>query len=466
MDKEPERLAFSQQYVRGEAHYGAWGLAAKGVGFVNTILTLSALSLYQYGVFQLVLSLYGAASYFTTIGNGVVNNDIAHFVREEKEGHAKKLFLEYNALRLIASVTLFCAFFFGAGLFAETYTFGFVSDIRLVAFLFLSEFFFSATESLLAVRLKFATVASRTALAKAAQLAALLYFLSTGNLGLHEMFLSMIFGSVFSVATMIPAFLGLYRQWIGTRVTKDRILHRIFATYGKWDLYRQFFGELTNRIQPWLIKVFVSTEAVAVFAVASAFIAAIKDVGFPVKTLKTLVPLHMEDEEKSRYIFVKGSRYLLAFSVLVTLGAAIAVPAVVYLFVPKYEIALPYFFAMLPAIPVTALGVIATTFLIALRKQRFLFWLGIEKNVTILTFSLGLLPVFGLWALAIEETVTPLLALIVVYIYMFRIRPAGFRFKLWEFVAFDRTDWEFFKVVYKDVSRTLLYFLRLRPTRP
>lgn len=462
MDKAPETLAFSQQYVRGEAHYGSWGFVTKGIGFVNTILTLSALSLYQYGVFQLVLSLYGAANYFTTIGNGVVNNDIAHFVREEKEGHAKKLFLEYNALRLIASVILFCTFFFGATLFAGAYTLGFVSDLRLVAFLFLTEFFFSATESLLALRLKFATVASRPALAKAAQLAALLYFLSTGDLGLPEMFLSMIFGSVFSILTMIPAFLSLYRQWFGTRVTEDRLLPRIFATYGKWDLYRQLAGELTNRIQPWLIKVFISTEAVAIFAVASAFIATIKDVGFPVKTLKTLVPLHMEDEEKSRYIFVKGSRYLLAFSVLATLGAALAVPVVVYLFVPKYEVALPYFFAMLPAIPVTALGVVATTFLIALRKQRFLFWLGIEKNITILTFSLGLLPLIGLWALAIEETVTPLLAVIVVYIYMFRVRPGGFRFTLKEFVTFDRTDWEFFKIVFKDTKSVVKSKLSFR----
>lgn len=460
MPEEPQKLAFSQQYVRGEAHYGSWGLAAKGIGFVNTIITLSALSLYQYGVFQLVLSLYGAATYFTTIGNGVVNNDIAHFVREGKEGHAKKLFLEYSTLRFIASVVLFCTFFFGATLFAETYTMGFISDLRIVAFLFLSEFFFNATESLLAVRLRFATVASRPAIAKAAQLAALVYFLSTGDLGLPEMFLSMIFGSVVSVATMIPAFLSLYRQWIGMRVTREHLLPRIFATYGKWDLYRQAAGEITNRIQPWLIKIFISTEAVAVFSVASAFIAAIKDVGYPVKTLKTLVPLHMSDEEKSRYIFVKGSRYLLAFSILMTLGAAVAVPVMVYLFVPKYTLSLPYFFAMLPAIPVTALGVVATTFLIALRKQRFLFWLGIEKNATMLTFSLGLLPAIGLWALAIEETMTPLLALIIVYLYMFRTEPGGFRFSLREFVTFDRSDLEFAKIVYKDLRSIIREKLR------
>src|SRR3989344_2044236 len=155
MEKAPEQLAFSQQYVRGEAHYGAWGLLAKGIGFANTFLTLSALSLYQYGVFQLVLSLHGAATDFTTIGDGVVNNDITHFIREGKEGRAKKLFYEYNSLRMIASVILWAAFFFGATFFAERYTFGFVAEIRTVSFLFLTEIFFNASESLLAARLKF-----------------------------------------------------------------------------------------------------------------------------------------------------------------------------------------------------------------------------------------------------------------------------------------------------------------------
>ena len=461
MGKAPERLAFSQQYVRGEAHYGAWGTLAKGIGFINTFLTLSALSLYQYGVFQLVLSLYGAANYFTTVGNGVVNNDIAHFIREGKEGSAKKLFYEYSALRLIATIILFCLFFFGATIFAERYTFGFVDDLRLVSFLFLTEFFFAAAQSLLAARLKFAVVASRAAVAKGVQLVALLYFLYQGNLGLEQMFISMIAGSLVSTLTMIPAFIALHVQWSKIPFAKDRILPMIFATYGKWDLYRQLAGELTTRVQPWLIKVFVSTEAVAIFSVATAFVAAIKDLGFPVKTLKTLVPLHMDDAEKSRGIFVRSSRYILAFSILVSIAAAAAVPLSIYLLVPKYTVALPYFFAMLPAIPITALGVIATTFLIALRKQRFLFWLGIEKNVIILAFYIGLLPLMGLWALAIEETVTPLAALAVVYVYMFRTSPGGFRFTLREFVTYDRSDWEFFKVVYKDmrdVAKRRLYF--------
>lgn len=459
MENPPEKLAFSQQYVRGEAYYGSWGLLAKGIGFANTFLTLSALSLYQYGVFQLVLSLYGAASYFTTIGDGVVNNDITHFIREGKEGKAKKLFYEYNSLRLAASIILFAVFFFGATLFAERYTLGFVAEVRTVSFLFLTEVFFNATESLLAARLKFAVVASRPAITKAAQLLALLYFFFASSIGLEEMFLSMIIGSVVSTLTMVPAFIRLHERWVRTPFAKERILPSIFATYGQWDLYRQFFGQITIRIQPWLIKIFVSTEAVAIFSVATAFIAAIKDVGFPVNTLKTLVPLYLSDPEKRQQIFVTSLRYMLVFSLLVSLGAFLTVPFIINTFLHQYTPALPFFYVMLGGIPLFAIGIITGTFIIALRRQKYLFFQGVTSSLLTLFSYIVFLPHYGLWALAVSQVVVLLAMILVTYFYMLKVQP-GVSFKLRQLVAFEKGDLLFASMVYTDVKKMVTAKLR------
>ncbi len=445
-----QHLSFSQKFIRGEAQYGFWSIVSKGFGFLNAIITLTSLTLYQYGVFQLLLSLYGAASYFTSIGKVVVDNDISHFIREKKEGHAKKLFYQYNAIRILASVILWGAFFFGASLFSEKYSVEFVKEIRIISFLFLTEVFFTATESLLAARLNFAVVASRPAVSKMAQFMGLGYFLLFGEIGLREVLISMIFGSFVALCAMVPAFYRLYGHWRNISFPKDKILFSIFSTYGKWDLYRQFISQVVVRIQPWLIKIFVSTEAVAIFSIASALINTMKDFAFPVKTLKSLVPLHMNDSKKIQKIFVNGLRYIFLLSIIVSFVAMLGIPPLVKTLLNQYTQSLPYFYLMLVGIPISSLGVITGIFIVALRKQKFLFLQVVLKGILISIFYVGFLPLYGLWALALERIVTPLVMFVVTYLYIVAIKP-GVTLHFRDIFVVGKEDIEFFKMMWKDI---------------
>lgn len=447
-------LSFSQKFLRGEGHYAIWGTAAKGIGFLNTIITLSALTLYQYGVFQLLLSLYGLASYFTSIGDGVVNNDITHYIKEKKEGHAKKLFFQYNLLRVIISVILWALFFFGASLFSEKYTSEFVNELRIISFLFLSEIFFTATESLIVAREKFAIAARRPLIAKFTQLLVLVGLYFYNGIGLREILISMIVGSAISVLTLAPIFFAIHNKWKGSLYPSENILKRIFLTYGKWDLYRQFVSQIVSRMQPWLIKFFVGTEAVAIFSLASALINGLKDFAFPAKTLKTLVPLSLDDPQKTQKIFINSMRYIFILSIAISILALIFAPIIVNNLLPQYKLSLPLFYIMLLGVPFSALGIITGVFIIALRKQKFLFSHAFLKGVFISLFYVILLPIFGLWALALERIATPLIMFFVTYFYIVKIRP-GINIDLKSLFKFTREDREFFRIMYKDFRSVL-----------
>lgn len=448
-------LSFSQKFVRGQARYSFWGMVTKGFSFVNTVIILASVTVYEYGVFQLVLSLYSAAIYFTTIGDGVVNNDISRLIGENKESEAKKLFFEYNLIRMAVSVVLWALFFFGATAFAQSYTLGFVEEIRLISFLFLTDFIFSATESLLESRLEFTAVARRYTSVKFIQCFVLIGFLWLGHIGLGEIFISMIFGSLLSTLTLIPAFIRIAKKWEGIAFAKEKMLLLIFSTYGKWSLYRQFVSQTISRVQPWLIKIFVGTEAVAIFSVATSFIGVIKDFGFPTDTLSTLVPLHLGDREKTQQIFIRGLRYIFALSILVSLGAFLAVPLVIKVFFHQYVSSLPFFNVMLVSIPLFAIGIITGTFIIALRKQKFLFFLGTTSSLLTLFFYIVFLPRYGLWALSAAQVVIPLITIVMTYFYMLKIQP-GVRFNFRQLVTFSKEDITFIKLMYKDIKKMIV----------
>jgi len=444
------QFSFSQKFIRGESRYGFWSVVSKGFGFLNALITLASLTLYQYGIFQLLLSLYGAASYFTSIGNGVVDNDISHFIREKKEGHAKKLFYQYNAIRISASVILWAAFFFGASLFSEKYSIEFIREIRIISFLFLTEVFFTATESLLVTRLNFAVAASRSAVSKIAQLTVLGYFLLFGEIGLREVLISVILSSLIATVTMIPAFARLYHPWRNTQFPKEKILFSIFFTYGKWDFYRQFINQVVVRIQPWLIKIFVNTEAVAIFSISIALINTIKDFAFPVKTLKSLVPLHMNDSKKTQKIFINSLRYIFLLSIVVSILALLGIPILVSTFFSQYIPSIPYFYLMLIGVPIASMGIITGIFIVALRKQKFLFLHAALRGMITVIFYGAFLPFYGLWALALERIVTPLIMLVITFLYIISVKP-GVTLHFRDIFVVGKEDTEFFKMMWKDI---------------
>ena len=122
--------------------------------------------------------------------------------------------------------------------------------------------------------------------------------------------------------------------------------------------------------EAWAIKLFINTEAVAIFSVAQTLLNTVAGF-FPVKTLSTLIPMEVKNEEKLRKIYTYGVKYLLVFSVLIGLVSSVCVPILINLFFNKYAVSLPYFSVLLLTLPLLAITAISSTFLTAFRRQNF-----------------------------------------------------------------------------------------------
>ncbi|TSC67867.1 MAG: hypothetical protein CEO19_14 [Parcubacteria group bacterium Gr01-1014_73] len=448
-----QKHSFLKKFIGGETSFGFWDSISKAIGLVNTFFIITALSLYQYGIFQLLLSIYAIFFNFLSLGRGVVNNDILRFIGEGREAKAKRLFFEYNGIRIVVGLLVAAFLFFTPGVLSSWYASDAVVLVRLLAGLLLLELAYAIFKALLSYRLQFHLIASRASLYKFVQLGVLIFFFFNHRLGIREVIYSMIFGSIISTFILIRPVLRSYGQWRGLPLAKEAIIFWVFKAHGKWEVFQQFVAKLTVSLQPWIIKIFVSTEAVAIFSVAQTMATTI--VGFyPTKTLGTLMPLRVNEPAQMQKIYNYAAKYLFLLAIVMAIGAAVAGPAAIYLFFPKYIPSLPYFFVLLLYLPINALSSTTSIFLVALRRQKDLFFQKVFKAITAIPMFF-LVMFFGLWGMTASHLIFAFTLFCTAYLFLRRV-PPGYSLKWRNFFRFGLED----KVFARKFWSEILLFLK------
>ncbi|MDZ4284654.1 MAG: oligosaccharide flippase family protein, partial [Patescibacteria group bacterium] len=436
------RVSFLRHYVLGELQFGGWGLVERGVSALNALIVLSALSLYEYGVFQLLLAAFGFAIGLPSLMMTFADNDVSRFIGEGREREAKRAFLEFYGLRCVATLLLAVLFFFGSNLFIQKYGSEVARFGKILALLMAVDVLQRLCTSLLNFRLRFAAIARRRVVQKTLQLLFLgAFVVSASKVDVRVVLWSLVVGSLGMGVTMVPSAIRAYTPWRGLKAVRRWILPRTFKAYGKWASAQGLLGHVTEQVEPWLIKIFVSTEAVALFVVARSLIAVVTNF-VPTRTLGTLLPMRVYDSRWSRRVFLRGVKYQVAFTFLGVLAGAAVFPFAVRLFFPKYVVALPYFYALAGTAPIAAIGSLPVFFLRAMRRQRFLFFNRVVKTAVALPLTLIFLPLLGLWGLVLERWLQLLVKATVLVLYLKRSAPE-FALHVRDLTHFGKEDADF-----------------------
>ena len=442
-----KKSGFARAFLKGEISYGFWGIVGTAVGLGNTILTITSLTIYQYGVFQLLLSSYAFLAVLIGLGGETIRNDLLRFVSVGREAEAKKLFHENGVFRLVTGVLLWAFVFFNADFLSFRFGPEFIFHIKLISFLFLHDAVLSALRLSLDARKRFHEIASRASIAKIVQLGILSYFFFFQVLGLKEVLLSLVISYFVALGFLIVPFIRSYTSWRHVHAAPRGFLYGALKSYGKWELVRPVASKFGNFIQVWFTKLFLGTEAVAVFSVAQTIISTLAG-SLPIKTLSTLVPLEIADKEKLQRIFNQGLKYLMILSLLFGVAGLLFVSPLIGWFFPKYVISLPYFYFLLITIPISAFSAIASIFLVAFRQQKVLFFQKIASILISIPLYLLFLPALGLWGLAIHSLLLSLILNTIVY-WQLHYRVKDVRVDWNALVRFDKNDLEFVKKMWR-----------------
>ncbi len=440
--------------MKGEFFFGVWNVVSRGIGFFNTLIVLSQLTIYQYGVFQLILTSFSGLAVFMGFGGETIRNDILRYVGVRNYEYAKKLFWESSVFRLVIAVILWAGVFFGAPLFFTQYSPEFIVYIKIISFLFLHDAILPSFRLILESEKKFNLIASRASLGRFIQLGIVAYFYFFAVVGLKEVILSIVISSFVSLAIVAVSVITLYvKSWKPVRSVQHALIYSVLFSYGKWELLRPVAGKVVDFVQVWVTKIFIGTEAVAIFSVAQTMLGTLANL-FPVNTLSALVPLHVADKEKLQKIYNVGSKYLVIFSIAIGLVGLVLAPPFIYLFFPKYAASLPYFSVLLVTLPISALSIVASIFLTVYRKQGFLLVQKLLKGLIGAILYVVFIPWFGMWGLVLQVIVLSIILYAILHTYLLRARlDVALDWKY--MVRFDDSDREFLRNVYADIKKVV-----------
>ncbi|MEK7612052.1 MAG: oligosaccharide flippase family protein [Patescibacteria group bacterium] len=444
--------SFTKILVAGETLLGFWNATSKVLGLINSFFIIYSLSLFQYGLYQLILAFIGLVSVGLFDGiNGVVLNDIIRRENEEKQETAKALFRDFVKIKLALGLLLSTGVFLSANFIASIYDKDIGTFIRIVSIIFIFDAIISSFDVFLRVKLRLRSIAIQSFIREVAKTITLGFFLSIGTVLIREVLIAHVI-SIFTLVIFL--FIVSHRDFFYYLKSKTNSgLLGILNEYGKWAILKEYSKRFGSGLRPWFIKVFISTEAVALFSVAMSIISFLQSY-FPGNFLTSLVPRELSDPVRLRRIFVRGLKYLNLIGLFFAVVGMLLVPIAITYFLPKYTSALPYFILLTLMLPLYGISKMTGSMLVAYREQRSIFFRTIFFVILLLGLSPILFTTLGLYGVVLVVLIDYLTSTLYFLIRVWKIKPA-LRFQMSELFIFDAYDRNFIGNVIREFFITI-----------
>jgi len=447
--KQPRQYSFFHSYFSGEALIGVWNFVGKGIAALNILLIIGSLDVFKYGVYILVLAFYSfvAAIPFKLLAT-VITNDLIRYEHEGERARAKRLFWEAFSIRMGFAAVLALGTFFSADIVAHFYDQDIANLVRTLSPLFIFDALYSSIRPLFQMHARFGLTAFRPIVYKTIKFGILGGFVLFATLGVQEVLLAHVIATGLATFIFLIPLVRMYRLWSNVQSEKRFVLFDIVKKHGKWSVLSQVSSQAAGNLRPWLIKLFVNTEAVALFSVAESLYGAIKTF-FPTETLVSLVPRELKDKRRSMQLLLRGIKYLTILGILLALLAGVVVPLALPFVFPEYTPSVSLFIALLPALVLLGVRSMSSTFLSAMRRQKYLFLVNSVKTLSTFILPLILLPVFGIHGMPFERVLTAVLVTGMFLYYLIRYHIPKSELRI--LYTLDAQDKEYFRR-FRDLS--------------
>jgi len=371
------------------------------VSFLIFLIVVNNITLAEYGNLQLLFAVLGPAPAFVVLGlNRVIVSDIARYLGSEKYFRARKLAIDFLKTIFIMSVVMVGLLLLLKGVIDGR------SDIDVAPFflplvaLTLGQIGMNYVSSMLEAHSDFLNASILNlleVLVRFLLLLTLFYF----HFSIFSVLWVYVFSKIVPPVFYVPVlWRKINKRGINNKMKEKNLLWELVRQHGKWDMLRETVDKTTSNIWPFILRVFASGEAVAIYAFAQKILSfatsllPVKSVLFPI-----ISSTFAKGQDEAVKIIVRSKKYLLAVYLVIVLVGLIATGPVVEMFARDYTPAVPFVQIMLfhMILEVYSLGQVATFY--ALKKQKYLFWIGNIIMVSRLLSEVMLIYLFGIWGL-------------------------------------------------------------------
>ena len=419
----------------------AWNTVGTIVGklfiFLNVFIILRSLSIYEYGLSQLVLSVISSVGIFLLPGlNSVIVADLSAERGRSAYGRMKSVFLQFTGLSAGLSLAAWIVLFFGSSLAAHWAGNDAIGAlIRIASFTVLVSPLRTMAQTLATVELRFVDQSLYSSIEELSKTFCLVIFLLILQLGIYGLLLSIVISQFVTVLLYIPRTWSAYRVFGSAQAVEGHAFWDILRRHRKWSIAGSYIGTLGQTLQLWIIRLLLGTEAVGLFSFADGIVSQVTSfLPFGV-VLAPLLPRYVDKlADFARY--VKSSiKAQVAFSFVLIIATFVGLPILLFIF-PKYQPAQLIIIAEIWVIIPSAVVSIYTPAFAALKEQYAYFWSNTWKVFFLLIFTPLAIVLWGVTGTGIG-TVLFMLASAIERTWRLRKVLPDFSFSLNEFFYVD-----------------------------
>lgn len=410
---------------KGVAWVTASNLILKSVGLVTMVLVLRNLSVFEYGVAELVQTVLPIMSIFLLPGlSAVITADLGIERQKGNLGKMKGMLLAYAKTSAVLGVFAWAILFFGSSMIANLYSADIGKYFMIISVLLLVAPVRTLITVFFSVLLQFRDLYLIGIVEEISKFLLLVCFATFSILNITEFLWAIVLSQVLSVVVFLPRFWVLYSRFFHT-ISADKVHPlSLFYEHGKWGIAANYLSGFGQSVRLWIIKFFVGTEAVGLFAVAIGLLGHTRSL-LPIGNIVApIIPQYVSDQPRFFRIVHRSIKYLAAgYALIAVVGFFLFPPILAYIF-PEYVPSFPLFEIMLLTLIPTAFGNVFNQMFFALQGQKNLFFSMIYRIILSCLLLPPLLYFFGITGAAIEFVIITTLFAFERYRVLRRMLPA------------------------------------------
>ena len=426
-----------KKIAEGTSWISAGQVVDLGFGLLVTFLLVRLLSVADYGIYVLVLSV---ATFFAALSDiGTASLVISKVPGARTDADRRALLRGYRRFVLLisagATLALF-AFADQAALLLGIPEAALAIRIGSIAVLFQS--LLTATQAVLVAFTHFKQTFRVTLMLELSRLVLIVLLIVGFGLGIEGAVLA------YALSFLFAVLVGLFPVRAATRTlargAASASFRALMHTEGKFAVGSHFLKQLRANAILWAIALIAGPTYVAYYAIAMSVLAVFV---IPLSALEqTLYPLiasvRAASKRTASLMFAKAVKYGFLLSLLpAALLVLLAGPLIILVFTPTYAFSLFFYRVLAFEVILAGISVAIRPLLFALGKQRDIFFANLVQLATLFLFIALLLPIEPRLL-----TTAYVLASLIALIAYFAIVRANIRLPLRAFFTSDRIDRE------------------------
>lgn len=440
-----------KMFLKGEVAKRVYDSMATAIGFANSYFTITYLTVFEFGLFQLLLAFVAILdSLNLDIFDGMVTVDMRKYVNEKKPDFAKKLFWENAILKIGISFFMAVAVFLGSGIIANLYGENIALFVKITSILLLARAVFAIEAGFLKSVMNFSHWSFPTLreFSKFLMIVGVIFF---AKLNIMAIVIAHVTAEALAVVMLtVFVFLRVYRrQTAAIKAVKQPLLWNLLKVHGKWTAIRYAFSRITKNAMPWFVKFFTNTEGVAYYSLAINIIAFAENL-MPMAGVSTILLMKAGIREEIAFIFKRSMKYMFWLGVIFMVGGLIILPPVVLFIFPKYGPALPVLSVMLLAFPLYGVYKVLKPTLTILQEYKIMALRVVREALVIPVGAVIFLPLLGVLGAGIVYNAVYWERVPYLYRKLTEKYP-DFKLKLSGLFRFDATDYEILKKSWRGI---------------